>query len=680
MNSIEKIKVACILDKFSYECFKYECDLLYLSKLTWQEQIEKFQPAFLFVESFWEGLDGSWNDEIISLANKNKSEFNDLIAYCNNNNIPTVFWNKEDPPSFNLFIDAAQKFDYIFTTDINCIPFYKKNVLHGQVYSLSFAAQPKIHNPIEKQRTGEIAFAGSWYQNKHFLRQVEMKFLLDGAKLFDLDIFDRNYGKESFQFPSEYSSVVRGRLEYEDVIKVYKNYKIFLNTNTVFNSATMFSRRVYEILACGTNVVSSYCLGIEENFRNIVPMVTDTLETKTWIENLLNNKRLSTELSVLGIREVYNNHLYTHRFNEILEKIGYTKSKCNSRILVFSYLSCQEQLECLLSNYNRQTYKEKELLIFVDTSKHLDIDSDFNVNVINNIGELADIRSNYDFLAIMSPTNYYGEEYLVDMYHASIYSEADILGKSSYYKLGQGVLSIVNLENENKFIPQDCLQRDTLFINLRNVKYMNLIKTYLGISDKEVVQNIISFSVNRYSFIEIIDQRDKLSINKDMLYEVNISTIELPKICITPEKYKEKLEKDLFTIGYPGFLELFGKCLEDKSKPIVIYGAGIHTSKVLPLLMKGGYNIIGIADRNQQFHGNYLLGKEIQSIEHWKIVTGLTIYISSYEFEDEIYEQLSKLCFLKANGAKIINLYKINKNYAQDILKELYETESNPIK
>ncbi len=50
------VRVACILDTFSCECFKYECVLEQLRSQTWKEQMENFKPHFLFVESAWRGV------------------------------------------------------------------------------------------------------------------------------------------------------------------------------------------------------------------------------------------------------------------------------------------------------------------------------------------------------------------------------------------------------------------------------------------------------------------------------------------------------------------------------------------------------------------------------------------------------------------------------------------------
>ena len=78
--------------------------------------------------------------------------------------MPVVFWSKEDPVHFGVFLKVAQAADFVFTTDADCVGLYKTCVGHDRVYYLPFAAQPKIHNPLEEyERQNKFCFAGSFY-------------------------------------------------------------------------------------------------------------------------------------------------------------------------------------------------------------------------------------------------------------------------------------------------------------------------------------------------------------------------------------------------------------------------------------------------------------------------------------------------------------------------------------
>jgi hypothetical protein len=122
---LKNIKIASILDKFSYECFKYECNFMPVSYDNWKIQLEMENPNFLLVKSAWSGNNNLWKNKIVNLHISHDKSLENLVHWCKYNNIPTVFWNKEDPGNFNMFIEAAKLFDYVFTTDINCIERYK---------------------------------------------------------------------------------------------------------------------------------------------------------------------------------------------------------------------------------------------------------------------------------------------------------------------------------------------------------------------------------------------------------------------------------------------------------------------------------------------------------------------------------------------------------------------------
>ncbi|MGL4740597.1 MAG: hypothetical protein ACRC41_07305, partial [Sarcina sp.] len=163
----KKIVVACILDEFSYNCFKDEGEFIYLTPQNWESEIANLKIDFLFVESVWTGLRDEWKfkfinmHELTSFKKANENYLNNILSWFKKNNIPTVFWNKEDPIHYDEFIYVAKKFDYVFTTDENIIPKYIEDCKHNRVFTLQFAANLKIHNPINKgkERLGEFAFA-----------------------------------------------------------------------------------------------------------------------------------------------------------------------------------------------------------------------------------------------------------------------------------------------------------------------------------------------------------------------------------------------------------------------------------------------------------------------------------------------------------------------------------------
>ncbi|HOD94258.1 MAG TPA: glycosyltransferase [Candidatus Hydrogenedentes bacterium] len=328
-KALKGLTVACILDTFSYACFAPEANFIPVTPHDWRQTFQQEEIDFLFVESAWNGNDGAWQYRIASYANPAGNELDDLIQWCNAQDIPTVFWNKEDPPNFDRFIRTAVKFDYIFTTDENCVPAYREKCGHDRVYPLMFAAQPAIHNPVDAKwgYRRNVCFAGTYYADCFPERRRQMENLLAGSVPYGLDIFDRMHGytgkdRNRYIFPEQFQPYIRGRRSYEEMLEEYKRYRVFLNVNSVQDSPTMFARRVFELLACGTPVVSTPSLGIEKIFGELVPQVSTVEETRKALELLVESDEVWHRRSIQGMRKVMAEHCYEHRLAEIAAKLG----------------------------------------------------------------------------------------------------------------------------------------------------------------------------------------------------------------------------------------------------------------------------------------------------------------------------------------------------------------------
>jgi len=466
-----EIKVACILDEFSYECFKYECKLIDFGPNDWEETLSIEKPHLLLVESVWQGNGDRWR-YIYNLNNKYGKALEKLVSWCKNNSIPTVFWNKEDPKHFERFINVAQLFDYVFTTDYNSIEKYKEILKHERIYVLPFAAQPRIHNPImnDIERIGKVAFAGTWYGD-HQIRKKNADIILKPALNYDLHIYDRNSDKNlsAYKYPIEYRKNIKSRVSYKKVVKLYKQYDVFLNINSVNNSPTMFSRRVFELLACGKSVISSYSLGIETMFPNIVYLSNSPEETIIHLENLLNNKDLRDRSSLLGLREVLNKHTYRHRIEDIFDKINLKYQKYTEpKVTVITCTKRHNSRENILNNFLNQKYENKELIIILNNNnmdenewrKGLENYNNIRVYSIDetkNLGYCLNFgieKSNGDLIAKFDDDDYYADNYLLDQVNAFKYTDADVVGKCTYYIYFEGlnILAVKKNNMENKYV------------------------------------------------------------------------------------------------------------------------------------------------------------------------------------------------------------------------------------
>src|SRR5690606_11462591 len=138
---------------------------------------------------------------------QNNAELVAIVEWCRDRGVPTVFWNKEDPVHFATFLNVARLFDYVFTTDFDCLHRYKRALGHDRVSLLPFGCQPSVHNPLEKyERKPSACFAGAYYA-RYPERQRDLEQLVGHlAKFTGIEIFDRNFGSDNpdYSFPAEY--------------------------------------------------------------------------------------------------------------------------------------------------------------------------------------------------------------------------------------------------------------------------------------------------------------------------------------------------------------------------------------------------------------------------------------------------------------------------------------------
>ncbi len=447
------IRALSILDEFTETCFRPELDLTRLSKQRWQKQL-RAGTDLLFVESAWRGNDKAWNYALNKYDTQDPNVLAQVLEECRSLGIPTVFWNKEDPVNYEVFIGAAQHFDWVFTTAAEAVPWYDEVLGGPRSEALPFAAQPAVHNPIGRriEVLPKVCFAGSWRGDKYSERGNDFVTLLDPPmEAGALDIIDRyadHPDADRLGFPAPYRSAVIGSLPYPRMLAAYKRYAAFLNVNSVTDSTTMFSRRVFELLACGTPVISTPAVGLEEMLGDVVLMTTSPAQTRDQVDRMVHDETARDQLGQRGMRLVMNEHTYSDRTDRILERVGLPAlGRIQPGCTVVCVSNRADRLAHALENFDRQSYGAKHLL-FVTNSDDFDVDElDKRIAAIPRarwiaadpdltLGEclnLAIDQLDTPFVAKMDDDDLYGDDFLADLMTAFRYTEADIVGKGGYY-------------------------------------------------------------------------------------------------------------------------------------------------------------------------------------------------------------------------------------------------------
>ena len=455
------LRVGVILDDFSARAFAYEWNLVNLGKDTWRKDLQEQDIDFLFVESAWNGNDGSWKYQLSGKGGP-KPEFLNLLQFCRDRGIPTVFWNKEDPPHFEDFLPAAKGFDVVFTSDENKIEDYRRELGHDRVAVLPFAAQPAIHNPIrpsEGWHARDVAFAGMYFAHKYPERREQLQLLLDGAiasseKLSKgLEIFSRQLGGQpEYQFPKPYDSRVVGSLNYDQMLTAYKAYKVFLNVNSVVDSPSMCARRIFEISACGTPVVTTDSPALPRFFPDDeIHSVSTSEQAADVIKALIRSTELNDRSVHLAQRRIWAEHTYSHRAERVLELVMPERQQVITPKRVSALVSTirPHQLEHVFRTVGGQRGVEVELVLLThgfdpDISEIERLRHTYNVKELTllkepettSLGACLNVcvkAARYPVLTKMDDDDYYGPNYLLDQTNALMYSGADVVGKLAHF-------------------------------------------------------------------------------------------------------------------------------------------------------------------------------------------------------------------------------------------------------
>ncbi|WP_074036351.1 glycosyltransferase [Exiguobacterium sp. AT1b] len=449
-RELHEMKVAAIFDEFTTASYRPECELITFSPDDWPAVLADRQPDFLMVESAWKGNDKTWEKKIVKYGTNTWEDLDALLDWCRLNNVPTVFWNKEDPIHYDRFIETAKRFDFVYTTDANILENYKRDCGHDRVGALPFAAQPKEHNPIRLPGTREpyACFAGSYYANRHESRRIDMDRLFAAADKYGLVIYDRNYEMnqrgetDQLQFPEQFRQSIRGSLKYNQIAKAYKGFKVMLNVNSVNDSPTMFSRRVFEGLACATPVVSTRSVGVKQMLGDYVFLDEGDEMLEETFRKLLTDDAFYEDVAMGGMRHVLKNHTYTQRLAQVVSTIGLPYRVDHPKVALVAFVRSTEEMNRVVDTFRAQDYEHKHLVVFLDKFEgHLDVYETYNTEDISTFmlsylpqyNALSEIMDGFDWMAYIQTADYYGPSYISDYMLATRYAEANILTKEDYF-------------------------------------------------------------------------------------------------------------------------------------------------------------------------------------------------------------------------------------------------------
>ena len=528
------LRVGVILDDFSRLAFRYEWDQVELTSGLWRSEVDSPRRIdLLFVESAWHGNSDSWQYALTGTSAP-RPALVELLEWCRAEGVPTVFWNKEDPVHYDEFLPTACLFDHVWTTDSERVADYQRDLGHNRVGVLPFAAQPSIHNPIRPtsgHQARDIAFAGMYFAHKYPERRAQMDFLLGAAERVSsrmplgLEIFSRFLGRDDrYQFPGSLAERVVGSLTYEQTLSAYRGYKVFLNVNSVVDSPSMCARRIFEITACGTPVVSTPSAAIGQFFPgDEVIQVSEPQEAEWSLRALYNSPELRDRMVHTAQRRIWDEHSYTRRVDGVLRGVGLGEHQVK-RPSVSALISTNRpyQLDHVLSTMAAQRDVDLEVVVLTHgfdgaaTVKEMaeglgienlvTLDAPADVPLGGCLNRLVSAASG-DVVAKIDDDDLYGPHYLLDQLNALDYSGATVVGKQAHYMyLGAQAVTIVRFpEREHRYT--DLVMGPTIL--LRREVALETPFAELGLGEdtdllrRLALQDARIYSSGRFGFVQM---------------------------------------------------------------------------------------------------------------------------------------------------------------------------------
>lgn len=478
-------KCLTILDEISDLNWSMDFDCTRLIRSSALEQISSTDYDFVLIETVWLGYESDWIYAFTSPGLEHPHS-GQLVAALQRlrteSNKPIVIVNKEDPFHFEKFLPVMKYADHVFTTDEQMVENYRDRTDALSVTSLPFAANMTITNPSGRVHEPQeaLCFAGSYYSGGYEERARQINYMLEPIINVKGAIYDRQslMDDPAYHFPERFRPFIRAAVPFKDMTALYRRFRVFLNVNTIVSSPTMMSRRVYELLASGTPVVSAPSRALEEHFSDIVPTASNAREAQLVVERLLEDEAHWWRISQKGLREVALKHQYAHRVALIRSVIwGAEADRPVPLTTIVLSLRSAAHLDRIVENVTMQTYPRIEIVVTLsdDLPEQQLAALEKRLSAANNIRRVEILRlppsvtsgtrlnhaiaaAQGEFIAVFNEDNLYFPNYLTDMILTFDFSGADIAGKRTHpaWAGHEGRLALLHPNCEHSHVLSVC--------------------------------------------------------------------------------------------------------------------------------------------------------------------------------------------------------------------------------
>lgn len=253
-----------------------------------------------------------------------------------------------------------------------------------------------------------------------------------------------------------------------NISNLYRQVDYYLSITTTPDSQTLFDRSGLDAIVSKIDVVSTKSIGMVQQFYG------------TLLKKIVCSKTIPLEREIvkhIAWRKVMTNYNIFNIFNTMLHHLGINKSTemFDQTMITVVAVVAPYEIESVIDNFNRQTYKNKQLILFTDNLTK-DIDMMDNIVLMRRLetrGECYNYAIKYasgNYITFFDPDDFYGNNYLLDMWYTLKLSNSTLVGKCAHYSYNSKTCDMTiknyNMGFEKKIASPNMLCTKTLFFDI----------------------------------------------------------------------------------------------------------------------------------------------------------------------------------------------------------------------
>jgi len=254
------------------------------------------------------------------------------VAQLREKGFKTAIWFADDPYYTDFTGDIALRYEYVFTLEVNCVPFYQ-NLGCQKVYYLPFAVNPHLFHPkrVSTSYQSDICFIGTAFWNRvHMIDRL-------APLLANKKVVIAGYWWDRLQNYSLLSSMIKlgDWMSPEETASYYNGAKIVINLHRSVDDSSMnenanqlpavsVNPRTFEISGCGAfqlvdsraELSNAYLPGAEVGTFSSYEELVDK------INYYLSHDEERQQVALNGMLKTRQAHTYYKRLSTMMDHIS----------------------------------------------------------------------------------------------------------------------------------------------------------------------------------------------------------------------------------------------------------------------------------------------------------------------------------------------------------------------